>query len=156
MQQMPPRDVRSFRKLTLGTSLVAALLLASHGGEFWPFSILPMFSRAGVPWTRTMVRDISAESESVAVSDATRGTPFPLASIGIGQNDLAKLVLGFGDTLDADEADLLSNMFADARKERRLLLVRVMGSLDVDHVAQRQVPFAILDHAGVRAVEVMP
>ena len=154
MQQTTVADVRSFRRLTLRTLLVAALLLASHAGEFWPFSILPMFSRAGVPWTRTMVRDISAEGDVARVADAARGTPFPLESIGVAQNDLAKLVLGFGDTLDDDEAALLANMFAEARSARRLLLVRVTGSLSHDQVTLRQVPFAILDRAGVRPAEV--
>lgn len=159
MQQTTVADVRSFRRLTLRILLVAVLLLASHAGEFWPFSILPMFSHAGVPWTRTMVRDISGEmldDAAAAGAEATRGTPFPLASIGVAQNDLAKLVLGFGDTLDDDEAALLASMFAEARNARRLLLVRVTGSLSHDQVTLRHVPFAILDHAGVRPVKVPP
>jgi hypothetical protein len=39
--------------------LIYAVLVASHEGEFWPFSIYPMFSQAGNPWTRAMVIDVT-------------------------------------------------------------------------------------------------
>src|SRR5262245_41465505 len=38
-----------------GVSLAHALLAATHGGEFWPFSIYPMFSQAGRSWARALV-----------------------------------------------------------------------------------------------------
>lgn len=39
--------------------LVYAALVATHKGEFWPFSIYPMFSQAGNPWTRAVVLDVT-------------------------------------------------------------------------------------------------
>ena len=145
-----------FRRLALSIAGIVTVLLASHAGEFWPFSILPMFSGAGRPWMRVLVRDVSAESGPITTAMARAGTPFPLASIDLSQNDLAKLVLGFGDTLDPEEASLLSTMFATPRRERRLLLVRVTGSLEGGKVSLHNAPFAVLDKEGVRPVEVAP
>ena len=39
-------------------------LLPSHEGEFWPFSIYPMFSQAGNPWTRAMVLDVTTTPDA--------------------------------------------------------------------------------------------
>lgn len=33
-------------------------MLATHEGEFWPFSIYPMFSQAGNPWSRGLVEEV--------------------------------------------------------------------------------------------------
>src|SRR5690625_1138715 len=44
--------------------LVHAILVSTHEGEFWPFSIYPMFSQAGNPWARAMVLDVTDLEES--------------------------------------------------------------------------------------------
>ncbi|GAB5408705.1 MAG: hypothetical protein BalsKO_10700 [Balneolaceae bacterium] len=31
--------------------------------KYWPFSLYPMFSQAGNPWTRAIVTDISSSDE---------------------------------------------------------------------------------------------
>lgn len=46
-------------KIIGGILILYASLVATHKGEFWPFSIYPMFSQAGNPWTRAMVLDVT-------------------------------------------------------------------------------------------------
>lgn len=44
----------------IGVLLIAGgVLMGFHKGEFWPYSIYPMFSKAGQPWTRAAVFDIT-------------------------------------------------------------------------------------------------
>lgn len=38
--------------------LINILLVSTHRGEFWPFSIFPMFSQAGNPWSRGVVENV--------------------------------------------------------------------------------------------------
>src|SRR5690554_3371848 len=71
-----------------------ALLVSTHLGEFWPFSIYPMFSSAGNPWTRAIAHEIPPEVEGEALwmsapIDELPGAVFPLSRHGIFQNDLA-------------------------------------------------------------------
>lgn len=48
---------RATRALAL-TFTAYALLVAMNLGEFWPFSIYPMFSQGGNPWSRAVVREV--------------------------------------------------------------------------------------------------
>lgn len=57
----PPRPLREVR-LLVGTFLVSGCLLATNLGEFWPFSIYPMFSKAGGAWTRAVVLEVPLQS----------------------------------------------------------------------------------------------
>lgn len=46
------------KKILLAVLIVNLLLVSTHEGEFWPFSIFPMFSKAGNPWDRAVVERI--------------------------------------------------------------------------------------------------
>ena len=46
-------------RITLISFIIYGALVATHEGEYWPFSIYPMFSKAGNPWTRAIVRDVT-------------------------------------------------------------------------------------------------
>lgn len=132
----------------LGTLLVYALLVATHEGEFWPFSIYPMFSQAGQPWSRAVVRDVS-DAETVAwdtlsARDALPGTPFPLAAHGIDPIDLANFV-SKSARWDAARVNGLRTMFYDHVPERDLLVMRVNGRLvEGDSVAVTFVPYVFV------------
>ena len=52
------------KKIVLVVFLISALLLATHKGEFWPFSIFPMFSTAGQPWSRALVEEVRDTTRS--------------------------------------------------------------------------------------------
>lgn len=47
-----------YKKILLGVLIINIVLVSTHEGEFWPFSIFPMFSQAGNPWTRALVQRI--------------------------------------------------------------------------------------------------
>jgi hypothetical protein len=53
-----PQDSGPRTKWMWRIFLLNLLLVGSHLGEFWPFSIFPMFSKAGQPWSRAMIVDI--------------------------------------------------------------------------------------------------
>jgi len=73
-----------------------ALLVASHEGEFWPFSIYPMFSQSGNEWSKSLVAEIENERMVIdwkprTISDL-HGDVLPLNRIGLNQNDLAEIL----------------------------------------------------------------
>jgi hypothetical protein len=73
--------------------VVYAALVATHQGEFWPFSIYPMFSGGGKPWTHALVRKMSVDPEDISwnniINDNLPGKAFALDSIRINQSDLS-------------------------------------------------------------------
>jgi hypothetical protein len=130
-----------------------AALVAGHHGEFWPFSIFPMFSRAGRPWTRATVRDVGNDVGCVRWSATTErhlpGRPFPLAEAGIDQNDLSELVASAGEHLDAERRAVLDHWFQGPRKHRQLAIYSVRGSLDGERRVQLlYTPVAIVGPRG--------
>lgn len=76
--------------------VIYAALVASHEGEFWPFSIYPMFSQAGNPWTRAIVLDVSETPDeemwnSQPLSELN-ADPVPIGSIGVDQIDYSNFI----------------------------------------------------------------
>lgn len=143
----------SFRRTSiralLGTLLVYALLVATHLGEFWPFSIYPMFSQAGHPWTRAVVREMPPDTdepaswETVAFSELP-GEPYPLVPRGINQNDVANYV-SKTETWTPERRSGLRNMFAKSRTlPQPLLVMKVRGALAGDSVAIRAAPVMLI------------
>ena len=129
----------------LGTLVVYTVLVATHAGEFWPFSIYPMFSQAGQPWSRAVVRDVSGTGavpwDTVVAHEALPGTPFPLAEYGIDPIDLSNFV-SKTTTWNPARVKGLRTMFYDQSIERDLLVVRVNGRLaGADSVALEFVPY---------------
>lgn len=117
----------------LATTLVIyTVTVATHLGEFWPFSIFPMFSQAGKPWTRALVVEVSPALDAWGPweLDQLPGPPYPLRSHNISTNDLAQVVKRTSDW-GSGRTTLLDDLFAAAKAEGRTLLVlRVDGSLD--------------------------
>lgn len=124
------RAARTIGAIVLGWGILCAL----HEGEFWPFSIYPMFSQAGRPWTRVLVRDVTgtppARDWSPYSLETLPGVPVPLSSVGVFQNDLADFVART-TVWGAPEVEALRAMFSDAQlRSRSLLVLKVHGSLD--------------------------
>jgi hypothetical protein len=120
------------------TFVVFAILVSTHLGEFWPFSIYPMFSSAGNPWTRSLVHELPPDiPENVSWQSAVPidlpGKILPLATHGIYQNDLANYVSKTehwtGERIRGVEA-----MFAPMIAGRRVMVYRVTGTLTSDGV----------------------
>lgn len=137
------------RTLLLGTLLIYGILVATHKGEFWPFSIYPMFSQAGNPWSRALVREVPPQADSVAWTsvssfEALPGEPFPMAEYGIDPIDLANFV-SKTETWDAKRLDGMRTMFYDRVDLQNLLVVRVNGRLaGRDTVALEYVPYVLM------------
>jgi len=133
----------------IGTVAVAALLVLTHVGEFWPFSIYPMFSRGGHPWVRSVVRDVSGSGAAplwTAIDEASDlpGDPYPLEPAGINQNDIANFV-SKSDTWDAKRLGAMRKVFGDALRFRHLLIYRADGNLnDGGQVRVKFTPFILI------------
>src|SRR6056297_2328872 len=53
-----PNPTRRALRVLGVTFLIYGALVSTHRGEFWPFSIFPMFSQAGNPWSRGVVENV--------------------------------------------------------------------------------------------------
>jgi hypothetical protein len=145
---MHPAPLARARRLLVGTIVVYALLVATHLGEFWPFSIYPMFSQGGRTWTRAVVRDVSTVPDSTlwrTVSfDDLPGEAFPINPTGVNQNDVANFV-SKSSTWNADRVAALRNIFGKESRDRSLLVMRVEGRLTPSREVDVQyTPFILL------------
>ena len=144
----PAGVVRRIKRLLGGSFIVYALLVATHLGEFWPFSIYPMFSRGGYPWVRSIVRDVTPTDTQAAQAggdplalaltdslfwegvdiDRLEGIPFPLEPAGINQNDVANFV---SKSTDWNERRIaaMRKIYGDILDRQSLLVYRVDGRL---------------------------
>lgn len=138
-------SLRRARTLLIGTLVVYALLVATHRGEFWPFSIYPMFSQAGNPWSRAVVRDVSDEALPARWDTVSRedlpGEPFALRPNGVDNIDLANFV-SKTEEWTPKRIQGLRSLFASHLMERELLVMRVNGRMtEDDSVVVEYVPY---------------
>jgi hypothetical protein len=125
-------------------ALCYVALIATHGGEFWPFSVYPMFASAGKPWQRALVRVVAAgEGTSPAgyALDELPGSALPLRQHGVPQNDLSSLVQR-AERWSDDELRTLATMMGDLPCQAPLLVLRVRGSLEAGVPSERATPVA--------------
>lgn len=131
----------------VGAVLVAyALLVATHRGEFWPFSIYPMFSQAGTPWTRSLVRQMPNDrnpSWDTTSLQALPGTAFPLEARGINENDVANYVSKTEAWTPARLRGLRSIFAGSYDFSTSLLILRVRGELVDDSVSVTATPLLL-------------
>ena len=133
-------------RVLLSTLLVYALLVATHEGEFWPFSIYPMFSQAGRPWSRTVVRDVDQTPDDVlwrtVAQSELPGHPVGLAAHGIAAEDIANYV-SKTTSWDRDRLLGLQKIFTTSGlSDRALLVMKVEGRLtEDDSVSIRCIPY---------------
>jgi len=123
---------------------VYAALVATHKGEFWPFSIYPMFSQAGNPWTRSFVRDVTNEERTIAgniqTEDQLYGEPFALNQIGVHQNDLSNF-MSKNKNWTPQKKQAVRNYFGDLLNDNSFLIYRVRGELGNHDVDISYTPF---------------
>lgn len=116
------------------TVLVYALLVATHQGEFWPFSIYPMFSRAKNTLHQIAVVDVRGADVapeqlwSPAARSGLPGTPFSVKDYGVDPVDLAKYVR-LTEVWNADRRQGLMDLFQNALLERDVLIFEVWGTV---------------------------
>jgi hypothetical protein len=137
--------------LLAGIVAAYAALAATHKGEFYPFSIYPMFSQAGRPWNHSLVRDITHDSSAINWDNKTQkelpGSSFALNKVGISQNDLTAYI-DKNDRWNKRQIKGLRTYFRQALKHKTDLLVfKVHGQL-TDGRSQRDtvkyIPFILI------------
>lgn len=112
--------------------VVWALTVLPHHGEFWPFSIYPMFARAGQPWTNALVIEVDPHGShgwGPWKLEQLPGAIYPARSTGVSAIDLAQMVKLTSEWTE-ERVGLFSRLFAPALADgRSLLLVRADGRL---------------------------
>jgi hypothetical protein len=136
-------------KILMVTLLVYALLVATHRGEFWPFSIYPMFSQAGNPWTRALVQDVSQTPDSLMWQpsglDDTQGAVLALTQTGVDQIDFSNFVSKTNDWTDGRQKALITMFGKKNIGESRWMVSKVNGHLTPDDsVVVEVVPFLMV------------
>lgn len=131
--------------MVIATFLIYALLVATHLGEFWPFSIYPMFSQAGHPWKRAIVRDVTnLENDTLWKSYNHQnlvGEAVPLDELNINTNDIANL-LSKTEVWTPGKINGVRKLFLNELESKNLLLFQAKGELDEqDSVKVQFVPF---------------
>jgi hypothetical protein len=125
---------RSTRRALLAagaTLLVYTVSVATHEGEFWPFSIFPMFSGAGKPWRRALMLEVPDLDQTPGwgpwTLDQLPGKPFPTHAADVSTNDLSKFVQLTQKWSD-ERTRALRKLYASALEQgRNLLLLRADG-----------------------------
>lgn len=143
---------RSALRWVGGVVLVWLALVATHRGEFWPFSVFPMFAGAGRPWVRALVHALPEPLAADALAseyelDGLPGAPFALEAHGVPQHDLSSLVQRAAHWTAGDEAALVS-LFRDLPCRQPLLIMRVRGTLEGARVRARATPAALMTCTG--------
>ncbi len=133
-------------------------LVAANEGEFWPFSIYPMFSQAGRPWHRAVVREVppGAEVRWDTLGWATLpGTPYGTQREGrIDAIDVANFV-GKTKTWTPQRARALGALLLPPGDTRHLVVMRASGRIvEGDSIAVAFVPYVYLtaDRARINPV----
>jgi len=129
--------------------LIYAVLVATHEGEFWPFSIYPMFSQAGNPWTRAMVIDVTDVPDEIMWQlqnpDQKTGPPVSMREIGVDQIDYSNFISKTEDWTGS-RRDAVRLMFGpDNIGNSRWMAAKVHGKMiGSDSVAVTIQPFLLV------------
>lgn len=148
-------------KILMGTLVVYGILVATHKGEFWPFSIYPMFSQAGNPWTRAIVRDVSDTPDSLIWQttdiDHLYGAEVPLREMGVDQIDFSNF-MSKTDRWDANRKNALIRMFSPENLgDARWMAYKVKGHLtETDSVVVDAIPFLLVTRDTVFTNPLLP
>ncbi|MFH5833543.1 hypothetical protein ACG2F4_14560 [Halalkalibaculum sp. DA3122] len=129
--------------------LVNAVLVSTHKGEFWPFSIFPMFSQAGNPWSRAIVEEVDDPARAdlwdtkplADVSDRV----VPLSEHGIDDIDFANFI-SKTEKWDNERIQALRDLFrAERMGDMKWLATRVTGYMtEDDSVVVNAIPLLLV------------
>lgn len=122
--------LRKAVKILYTVLAIYAVLVATHLGEFWPFSIYPMFSQAGNEWSRSLVHEVDPDYEvtdwNTLLSDELPGEVFALDNIGFNQNDLANLI-SKNEDWSLRRMQSIRHFFGEHLNENGYVVYRVRG-----------------------------
>lgn len=134
--------------------LIYATLVATHEGEFWPFSIYPMFSQAGNPWTRAMVIDVTdvPDQEIWETQNLTglQGKAISVKKYGVDQIDFSNFVSKTNNWTPGRKQALKLMFGEENLRGQRWMASRVRGELaGQDSVVVEIVPFLLITEDSV-------
>ncbi|PKD45082.1 hypothetical protein [Rhodohalobacter barkolensis] len=150
---MTEKESKRGMKVIGVTLIIFAILVAPHEGEFWPFSIYPMFSQAGNPWTRAMILDVTDYSEEEIWQQRTNedfiGDPVAVRQYGVDEIDFSNYVSKTENWTDR-RREAIRRMFGlHTFEENRWLVVKANGYLaGEDSVAVDIIPWILLTSEG--------
>ncbi len=138
------------QKVLITIFIVFGILVAPHEGEFWPFSIFPMFSQAGNPWVRSHVRVVDTPPEQqnwqAVYENELDGRVLAMTSIGVNQNDVSNFVSKTTDWNDRALSNM-RNLLGDVTSRENIVIYRVEGRLRAetrDSVIIEYTPFIMM------------
>lgn len=138
-------------RVTLITFVIYAALVATHEGEYWPFSIYPMFSQAGNPWTRALVRDVTYVPDSLLWKttdlENLQGEPVSMRKIGVDQIDYSNFV-SKTKNWDDDRVSALRTMLGEQYiANNDWMIYKVNGKMvGEDSVTVEYVPYLLFTY----------
>lgn len=126
--------MQKYKRIIAIVFLINILLVATHEGEFWPFSIFPMFSQAGKPWSRGVVENVQDSSRTDLWITKPIGEIedriLPLEDYGIHEIDFANYISKTKDW-NAKKINGLRSTFTIANyPDQMWMATRVTGSID--------------------------
>lgn len=151
---MKHADLKSGMKIIGVIFLVFVVTVATHEGEFWPFSIYPMFSQAGNPWTRAMVLDVTNhENEEIwklhSLNERTAAA-ISLRKLGVDQIDFSNFVSKTDQWSETRKNALFSMFGNELPEESRWMIVKVRGEfVQEDSVAVQIQPLLLMSDGEV-------
>jgi hypothetical protein len=137
------------KRTLLVVFLINAILVSTHKGEFWPFSIFPMFSQAGNPWSRGVVIEVDDmnredlwEIKSLSSID---DRVVALSEHGIDDIDYANFI-SKTKNWDEERIQALRNLFQiEQQGDAKWLASRVTGYLtEQDSVVVKVIPMFLV------------
>ncbi|MDR8392093.1 hypothetical protein NC796_13145 [Aliifodinibius sp. S!AR15-10] len=137
------------KRTLLVVFLINAILVSTHKGEFWPFSIFPMFSQAGNPWSRGLVIEVDDmnrkdlwETKSLSSID---DRVVALREHGIDDIDYANFI-SKTKNWDEERIQALRNLFQiEQQGDAKWLASRVTGHLtEQDSVVVKVIPMFLV------------
>lgn len=110
-------------------------------------SVFPMFSQAGRPWARVIVRELNATEplswDTLQTPTALPGRPFPLNETDLDPVDLADFVMRT-DLWEAPRRQALQRLFGAALEGRHLLIVQVRSFPSSNGIQLYYIPLPVL------------
>lgn len=135
--------------------LLSTVLVASHKGEFWPFSIYPMFSQAGNTWNRALLIEVSPYDTTNIWSEKSIESinqhVVPVKELGVDQIDYSNFI-SKTENWTPGRLSALKKLFTENVLQGRMVMAaKATGKLtDGDSVSVVITPMFLIDSDTVR------
>lgn len=130
--------------------LLSTVLVASHKGEFWPFSIYPMFSQAGNTWSRALLIEISPDDSTGLWTEKSIGSIdqnriLSVKELGVDQIDYSNFI-SKTETWTPSRIAALQKLFPESvLKGKKVMATKATGTLaDDDSVSVVLTPLFLI------------